>query len=258
MHSIPVTRFQLRAHYLAITVIGLIILIVAKDLLHSSIRDYSFYLSESLLFGSFWIFFIPLIFLSRRSSSQSSSVMIPIIYSTIHIGLFALFVSLISTFFFSYPFGFLSTLVNTFSDSGIACILVYGFVHFYSLSNQSSDIKEDQKSTDKIAVNHKNTTMLLTCADIICIRSEKPYIALITQEKKYLHQSTLKKFFDVKCSNNFMQIHKSTIVNKDSIVSSTSRKNGDYDFKLANGEVVRASRSYSPNFKSYLEELKLG
>jgi DNA-binding LytR/AlgR family response regulator len=162
-----------------------------------------------------------------------------------------------SKLFFSHTFEISQTFKNTTSEYGIVCLIIYGFISFPFFKNQKS-LKEieNQKVSDRIKVAHQNKIVILEYKDILYVKAEKPYIAIVTKEKTYLHNSSLKSFITEQ-SKYFIQIHKSIIVNTDYIVSYSSRKNGDYDILLKNQHIVRASRSFNSNFKPFFESISL-
>jgi two-component system LytT family response regulator len=53
-------------------------------------------------------------------------------------------------------------------------------------------------------------------------------------------------------SQIFLRVHRSAIVNKNHITELKSRKNGDYDGVLTNGQSVRFSRHYRQNWSELL------
>jgi hypothetical protein len=196
--------------------------------------------------------------LGEKKIKRKPSFMLPFVFSLFHMVLFSLFVYAVSVLFFDHTFGFYQTLITTIPENGLVCILVYGiFSYNYLGCPKFVGTIQDRKVPDKIRVMSHNGTVILDCRDILCIKSEKPYIALVTKERTYLHPGTLKKFLERRSSQNFIQIHKSTIVNTDYIISYTSRKNGDYDVKLPNQHCVRASRSFKSNFMSFFEGIGL-
>lgn len=245
----------------AFQVIGLFLiltgLIVGKDLLHASIHNYSFYLSESLLFSAFWLLFIPILFWGKYL--RMPPLIRLCIWSLIHISLFSLYIWTVSSIFFTHSFEFHKTFLYTVSDQSIVCLLVYGVFTRYSISTPIAASEEfsAQVYEEKIAVTYQHKTLVLDCKDILYVKAEKPYIALITRERKYLLTSSLKKFMTEKSPSNFIQIHRSTLVNTSYITSYVSRKNGDYDVQLDHQHWVRASRSYNQNFKPFFKNIGL-
>ncbi|MEP0265588.1 LytTR family DNA-binding domain-containing protein [Dokdonia sp.] len=256
MMSISIQKYNNAFTKGLLTLIALIAVVISKDLAHAFIRDYSFYLSESLLFGTFWLLFVPSILIIRKKVKRN--LFLPLVMSIIHLVVFSLLVYIISTVFFKYPFGFYKTFINTASQYGIVCIMVYGVYTFLSFNKQPVlKTPKEQLVSEKIKIAYQNNIVLLDCKDILYIKSEKPYIALVTKEKTYLHTSTLKKFLEEKATINFIQIHKSTIVNTSYIIGYSSRKNGDYDILLKNQQSVRASRHFNQNFKPFFDSIGL-
>lgn len=246
-----------KTQYVTAIFVVMLILIVGKDLMHSHIRNYSFYLSESLLFGTFWLIFIPFVFFFKKISSKKSILVLPIIVSLLHLLIFSLLVFVISELFFNYTFDIYRTFLNTTSQYGIVCLIVYSISCFLFLNKEATYKQaKREESLRRIKVLYNTKTVILNCDDILYVKSEKPYIALVTKDKTYLHNSSLKKFLK-ESSDKFIQIHKSIILNTDVIVSYTSRKNGDYDIQLKNEDVVRASRSYNANFKPFFDSISL-
>lgn len=234
------------------TLFSLALLMVGKDLLHAYLRDSSFYLSESLLFGLFWLLFVPNALLIGKLSKKTNrllSLLYSVSVSLLHIFLFSLLVFGISASFFYHTFGFFSVLINTLGDNGLSCLLVYTtislLVPFVKESTQHS-----KEISGKIKVPHQGEVIMLSTEDIIYITTERPYLAIITKEKKYLHSSSLKNFQRRYLSADFIRIHKSTIVRRDGIKSFRSRKNGDFDVLMINGATLRASRTYNTYFKT--------
>ncbi len=256
MHS-STLNIKFRNHNMPLVAVTLLLpLAVCKDLLHSYIKNYHFYLSESALFETFWLIFIPILFRARpfqKNKGKIKTFPLVILLSLIHIAIFSAWVFAFSAVFFNHTFGFSSLFIKTGLQNGMACLLVYGIAGVASwqgklLPETGAQIKRSQK----IAVRYQNRTVLIDIDNIIYIKSESPYIAFVTREKTFLHSSTLKAFMKEKATHNFIRIHKSTIVNTSFIKSYISRKNGDYDLTLTNQQTLRASRHYSQLFKSRL------
>ena len=248
-----IENHNVKTIHLAILVLLFISFVIGKDLLHSSIRNYSFYLSESLLFGTFWILFIPLAFINKKVATVKHQIPSLFLSSLLHIIIFSLFVYAISALFLYHTFAFDAVFINSISENGIACLLIYGvlsYVPFHKKQTRKNiEVKDD---VGTVLVRFQNKTIVVNLDEIIYIKSEKPYISLVTKERKYLYSSSLKRFLAEHSNGMFIQIHKGTIINKNYIVSFNSRKNGDYDVQLNNQEIVRASRSFRNNFKHFL------
>lgn len=242
--------------YFLIAFMVLIAIVIGKDVLHAVLLNYHFYLSESLLFSSFWLLFVPLIsgqVIISPSSDLRSTFIIAISLSLLHLIAFALIVFLVSLLFFTHTFQFYNVFIHAVSENGLTVILLYLTVGFLlkGFNVNFPKIKEPIV-TNRISIQYGGKTFLVSLTDIVSIQTEKPYIALHTINKRHLLTGTLKQFLDEYQEIGFMQVHKSTIVNIDKIVSFRSRHNGDYDIELSNGQSVRASRHYADQFKKYL------
>jgi len=255
---IPIKINQLSFKVVVLVTGLLLLLVVGKDLVHASIRNYSFYLSESLLFGIFWILFIPVLLIVKKLRPPVNPMLLSVLLSFLHVVCFSFLVYLLSTLFLQEAFGFSRTFVITATDNGIVCIIVYG-IYGYLTSHDNSAAKKAVQSQpiDKIKVNYQNRKMLIACEEILYVKSEKPYIAITTSERTYLQNGTLKLFLAEKAATGFIQVHKSTLINKHHVVSYKSRKNGDYDLLMKDQKLVRASRNFSKNFKSFINSISL-
>jgi len=257
MNVLPTIRNNTKVQYITVVFIVLTLLVVGFDLMHSYIRNYSFYLSESVLFSTFWLIFIPLVLFCKKMPKRKYDIVLPVVFSLFHLGFFAFLVYTLSNLFFDDAFEFYKTFINTTSDYGLVCLIIYSLSTFLFRRNEAESIElVSTEISRRIKVTHQQKTVILAYKDILYVKSEKPYIAIVTEERTYLHHSSLKNFLKEQ-SANFIQIHKSSIVNTDWIVSYTSRKNGDYDIQLKNQQVVRASRSFNKNFKPFFDSISL-
>jgi len=236
-----------------LSLLGTTLLFLCKDLFHSFVMNYNFYLSESLLFNSFWLLFVPFLILSWKRLKKISRIVkliSSLFLSIFHIAIFSAIVFLISTLFFNHTFNFIKIFSDTLADYGFACLLIYGLSTFIDPKYPETLIDE-QEDLEKIRVEFKNGVKLLAHEDILYVRTERPYIALITEERTYLLNSSLKDFMKKMPKGVFVQIHKSTIINTNHIYSYKSRKNGDYDVTMLNKDILRASRNFNDFFKKY-------
>ncbi|RZK42450.1 MAG: LytTR family transcriptional regulator [Pedobacter sp.] len=246
------------SHHLAI-LIGCVVIIFSsfQHLLHSSINGYAFYLSESLLFSTFWLLFLPFLILQRKILVVPMSLGInkvrygvSIFLATLtHLLLFPMLIWVLSSLFFNHTYSYDQTLMYALSDHLYTCIIIYSgvaFFHFHLNKEEDADIAK----ITKLSFNSGRTYINVHLDEIIYIASASPYIAVHTKEQYYLFSETLKEIETKLDATRFMRIHKSTIINLDMIISYHSRLNGDYDIMLINGASVRLSRNYSIKFKS--------
>ncbi len=240
---------------LAVLALIAIALVIGKDYWHSALRQYHFYLSESLLFGTYWILFIPFFFLGKYAVGKSNRMSIwilPLIFNLTHIILFSSLVFLISQIFFRDSFQFTPVFTETATRYGLAGLLFYGATTFLWKTVYSKPESQNDQPTASITVKYQHQKVIIDCKDILYLQSETPYVAIIIESKSYLKQISLKELVSKIPAEQFIRIHKSFVVNKAFIASFNSRKNGDYDVILKNGKSVRASRTYRQNFKALL------
>lgn len=242
---------------LALLIISaLLVLALTQDWLHAKVQGYNFYLSESLLFNSFWLCFVPVALLVKRLQLKSSilSILVRSIASTsLHFLLYALIVFGLSSLLFEQDYSFSGVL--TYASSGYLYIALIGYPLIYSAFNliNRPNPATVMPSTEMITVTQGAQRVLVNPTDIISIQAESPYIKLITSKCSFLHSASLKSIHEKLDHGDFLRIHKSTIINVNMIVSYKSRLNGDYDIELNNGSTVRMSRNYSAALKNRLK-----
>lgn len=240
-----------------IFIIGLTIF---QDFLESNRSGYSFYFSESILFKTIWILFIPLLaLLSRILKNQNLDslgkttffIVTPIIIHLIILPFVFLFFSVL---FYNGRYNIYKILTYTLANDLYKLVLIYSvFVFGYRFLSYklTHPISSNEKSYIKtIIISNGKNNAVVEVNSIYQITADTPYIAIQLENKKYLHTATLKSISVQLNLNRFVRVHKSTIVNLDKVVSFKSRLNGDYDIFLKNGTELRLSRTYSANFKS--------
>ena len=254
--------------YLGFGVLTLVLLVgLGQDFLESILRDYSFYPSESLLYNSFWVLFLPLSFfhlkglktLQTDSRFRDLTAMVGsiIVVSAFHFLLFPLIVNLVSTLFFSHAYTFRRVLFYGLSEHLYVGLAIYSLVAVYHYSRKTatpavSEIAESPTYAKIISVSLANETSVLNVSAIQSIEAASPYVKLITSKGNFLQSETLKSMAEKLDPSVFVRVHKSTIINMNEVVSYKSRLNGDYDITLSNGSLIRMSRNYSQAFKALL------
>lgn len=232
-----------------------LIFITGKDLLHAFVIKHAFYLSESLLFGSYWLLFIPVLFYGKIAFLKAKfkfQLALPIVLGLLHVLTFAGLVTVISSLFYAFPFRFIPVFVKTISGYGFSSIAIY-VVALYILRYQIT-AKEKIKpvETGILKIKQQNNTLLIRVEEVIFLKSETPYVGIHTSTGTYLMQNSLKKLMVELPTSLFIRVHKSSVINKAYIRSVNSRKNGDFDIVLKDSQTIRASRTYRKNFESLL------
>lgn len=255
------------AYVLLQMVLVFIVLTMTQDFLRSDLKDTAYYFSESLIFSSFWWLFAPLLFLqyvvvnynkSKRIGFQFAVISLPIF---IHLLAFPLLVWMLSKMFYYHTYSIQQTLRYAISEYVYLLVLFYTipvlvFQFFTNRTHPNETVSESQKECASIQyintliVSEGNKKHQIAVDEILYCSANPPYITLHLDGKKYLHTETLKSISFRLNPNQFVRIHKSTIVNIDRVVSYTTRLNGDYDLTLKNNVQLRLSRNYATDFKN--------
>ena len=245
-----------------ISIIGLTIF---QDFLESNRSGYSFYFSESILFKTIWILFIPLLGLLNRSLKNQNMdsfgktflfIAAPIL---IHLVLLSVAFLFFSVVFYGGRYDLHKVVTYTLANDLYKLVLIYSVfvIGHRTLSHKLSEpLSLNQKSCiEKIIIGNGKNNTVVEVKDIYQITAATPYISIQLEGKKYLHSETLKSITAQLDTNRFIRVHKSAIVNLDKVISFKSRLNGDYDIFLKNGDAIRLSRTYVADFKSKFKVL---
>jgi two-component system LytT family response regulator len=231
-----------------------------QDYIYSKLKLTGFYLSESLLYNTFWIFFIPFSLLISRLkkniSPKNKWVKIPyhigigLICSLLHLLLFTALFVFVSHLVFSPTHHFSNIFNAALSNQFYITLLWYVlFPIIYSQKQTSSSFQYPENIKLKIGSKIIN----LPAQSIQVISTDKPYSVVFTNNQKFLELKSLKEFEAELNPSIFLRVHRSAIVNVTYIKELKSRSNGDYDALLQNGQIVRFSRHYRNNWHSLLQ-----
>ncbi|OJJ21692.1 hypothetical protein BKI52_14395 [marine bacterium AO1-C] len=248
---------HLKKHQIFTIALGVIIFLgLTKDLLHAYLKGYSFYFSESILFNVLWVLYIPYTALQAHQLKKVKRHHIGFLFLSaflcyaLHLLSFTSIVFLFSKAFFSQAYSFASSFSYALPESLILSCVIYltnGFLHI----NRRQDIQAPPSKeyiTSLSVTNHGHTELIHT-EHILYVLSKTPYISIITPSKTHIYNSSLRALLAKVDPSIFIQIHKTSIINIKQVTSCKSRKNGDYDVQMSNGDIVRLSRNYSTSFK---------
>jgi len=230
--------------------------------LESNRSGHSFYFSESILFKTIWILFIPILaLLSRILKNQNLDslgkttffIVTPIIIHLVVLPFVFLFFSVL---FYNGRYDIYKILTYTLANDLYKLILIYSvfvFGYRYLSYKLTHPIPSNEKSYLKtITVKNGTRRIKVDISTILFIKTDRPYTMIYTNDQKLLHDESLKKLESHFDSQIFLRVHRSLIVNKNHIFELKSRKNGDYDGILTNGQSVRLSRHYRQNWSELL------
>ncbi|WP_374172573.1 LytR/AlgR family response regulator transcription factor [Flavobacterium tructae] len=243
---------------------------VALDYSFTLFQNSAFYISESLLFSSYWVLFLPLLIVVLKwiRKTENLTVRLLVISAAVLLHLFSypILVWIISKAFYDHTFSYWQTFNFGLSAYFIKTVIIYGFSLVISiLWNRKSEsllLKEKideqrngQNFISSILISDPhNKKMLLEVNEILYFTANSPYINIYHSSKKYLHTQTLRALETQLDEKQFVRIHKSHIVNISKISFIRSRQNGDYDVTLSENTILRVSRNYANNFKSKFSE----
>ena len=243
--------------YTLATLAMVFVLVSAQDWIHSQVKGYNFYLSESLLFNTYWLCFIPIAFFAQKLEGRTSywkMATLVLVSAAFHLLLYPFLVFVLSSLLFDYTYTFNKVL--SYGLSKYVYITVFGYALLYIALTYRQSTKqapmqavEAVNSIDTIALRKGTQQLIVSTADIICIQSESPYIKISTSTDSFLHLESLKSIQEKLDKSIFIRVHKSTIINLDKVVSFKSRLNGDYDITMGNETLVRLSRNFATEFK---------
>lgn len=240
-----------------ISIIGLTIF---QDFLESNRGGYSFYFSESILYKTIWLIFIPLLTLlnlalkNQNLKSFGKTILFIVTPIIIHLVLLSVVFLFLSVLFYNGRYDSYEVLTYTLANDLYKLVIIYSvFVFGYKyLSFKSTDLASINKKSciKKIIICNGKNNIVVEVNDIYQITAATPYISIQLEEKKYLHTETLKSISAQLDNDRFVRVHKSSIVNLDKVISFKSSLNGDYEILLKNNTAIRLSRTYVADFKS--------
>ena len=245
-----------------IIVVFVFLLAVLQDYIYSSVQQTGFYLSESLLYNTFWAFFIPFtIFINRlikiinpksKWDKLPFNLGIGIAFSFLHIVLFASLFVLVSNLLFNPPHRF-SNIFNAAFSNQFYIALVWYIIFPAIYSSRRKPINLTTPYPEKIKLKIGSKIITIPTSSIQLISTDKPYSIVYTNDQKFLDNKRLKEFERELDPAIFLRVHRSTIINSAYLKELKSRSNGDYDAKLANGQIIRLSRHYRNNWLKLLQ-----
>jgi DNA-binding LytR/AlgR family response regulator len=251
---------------LTLAVLAFVLMTLTQDFLRANLKNSAFYFSESFLFSSFWWIFVPLLFVqysvikNRNTPKLEFQIVVIVLPVVVHFFAFPLLVWIISKTFYYHTYAFPQVVRYTLSEHLYLLLLFYSLpiLAFQYFSNKTSkeeifEIKESNDARqfiDTILVAEGNHKRIISVSEICYFAANSPYINIYVNDEKHLHNETLKSISTKLNPQQFVRIHKSTIVNIKMVAAYTTRLNGDYDLTMKNHTLLRVSRNFAADFKS--------
>lgn len=245
-----------------IILIFVIVLAVLQDYIYSKLQDTGFYLSESLLYNMFWMFFIPFtVFINRLISIINPknkwtrlpyNLIVGVAFSLLHILAFASLFVLISYLVFTPSHRFSNIFYGALSNQFYITLLWYVICPIvYILKRKPANLTKRYPEKVKLKIGPKIITIPMSSIQLIS--TDKPYSIVYGNDQKFLDNKSLKEFETELDPTIFLRVHRSAIINSTYVKELKSRSNGDYDAKLENGQMIRLSRHYRTNWDQLLQ-----
>lgn len=100
---------------------------------------------------------------------------------------------------------------------------------------------EKEEVLNKIVVKSGSKVKILNPDDVIYISASDDYVLINTSDNSYLKGKTMKYYENV-LPDNFLRVHRSSIINIDKISEIQPYKKDTITIKMANGDFVNASK----------------
>ena len=138
----------------------------------------------------------------------------------------------------------------------ILIYLVWGFAYLHlDKSILMIEASKDRSSIDdnKMMLEKNGNLIPVPVANITHIKAAGDYIEIFADNACYLNRATLSTFVKEINSSDFIQTHRSNIVNLNHIDALTPLTKGEYQIILKDGNTLKASRTYATFLKESLK-----
>lgn len=105
---------------------------------------------------------------------------------------------------------------------------------------------------DRLVVKSGGTTRFIRVADIDCIEAAGVYVSLHVGGKPLLYRAALHELVERLDPMRFVRVHRSAVVNIESIVQLEAKSHGEFDVVLKHGTRSRVSRTYRAQLEKRL------
>jgi two-component system, LytTR family, response regulator len=110
----------------------------------------------------------------------------------------------------------------------------------------------DKPFLDRVVIRERDKVDLIRVETIDCIESAGVYVALHVGQQRVIHRAALGELVGQLDPRRFVRVHRSTVVNIDSILHLEPATHGEFDLVLRNGHRVHVSRTFRPLLEARL------
>jgi two-component system LytT family response regulator len=111
---------------------------------------------------------------------------------------------------------------------------------------------QTQRPWDRLVVKSGGSTRLIRVAEIDWIEAAGVYVNLHVAGQQLLYRASLQELAERLDARRFVRVHRSAIVNIESILQLEPISHGEFDVVLKNGARTRVSRSYRAHLENRL------
>jgi two-component system, LytTR family, response regulator len=112
--------------------------------------------------------------------------------------------------------------------------------------------RADSSFLDRIVIRERDKTQLVRVDSIDCIESAGVYVALHVGNERIIHRAALGELIGRLDPRRFIRVHRSTVVNIDSVLHLEPATHGEFDLVLRGGQRVHVSRTFRPLLEARL------
>jgi two-component system LytT family response regulator len=105
---------------------------------------------------------------------------------------------------------------------------------------------------DRLVVKAGGVTRFVPITAIEWIESAGVYVTVHLGQRSFLHRASMKDMVAALDPRHFIRVHRSAIVNLDSVLQLEPVSHGEFDVVLKSGARTRISRSYRPDLETRL------
>lgn len=117
------------------------------------------------------------------------------------------------------------------------------------------DSAEAQTWLDKITIEKRGETTVVSCARIVLIEAKGDNVLIHTADTSYLTPGAISHFERTLDPGVFLRIHRSTVINKRKIARVSRLAEGRLNFHMNNDKVVSSSENYQEAINKALPDL---
>jgi two-component system, LytTR family, response regulator len=110
----------------------------------------------------------------------------------------------------------------------------------------------DSTYLDRIVIRERDKTQLIRVDSIDCIESAGVYVALHVGDERVIHRAALSELIGRLDPRRFVRVHRSAVVNIDSILHLEPATHGEFDLVLRGGQRLHVSRTFRPLLEARL------